>query len=118
MASRSKSSRGPLGPPPPGCAVVAYLRDPREKLWGFLLALDAAGAWLRAIDLDSFEDWARQEAAGEDATIGLSTLFVPFLRVEKFVVDEDQPGLGSLSRRFEAITGMPARRRAGLPAGG
>jgi len=96
---------------------VAHLRDPREKLWGFLLAVDAAGAWLRGIDLASFEDWARQEAQGGEAGLGLSTLFVPFLRVEKLVVDEGGAGVASLSERFEAITGVAVHEHVGVLRG-
>ena len=120
MKSRSvpvadkKPARRPFGPPKLGCAVIAHLREPREKLWGFLLGMDAAGAWLRGIDLGSFEDWARQEASGEKAGVGLSTIFVPFLRVEKLVLDEGVAGAPSLSKRFEAIAGFPASRSAGL----
>lgn len=106
-----------LGPPPPGSAVVAHLRDPREKLWGFLLSVDAAGAWIRGIDLASFEDWARQEAQGGEAGLGLSTFFVPFLRVEKLVVDEGAAGVGSLSERFRDITGVKVHHHAGVGTG-
>lgn len=111
---RGTRKRPTVGPPPAGTAVVAHLRDPREKFWGFLLATDAAGAWLRGIDLSSFDDWARQEAQGGEEGMGLSTLFIPFLRVEKLVVDETSGGLPSVSDRFRGITGVTVQAHAGL----
>jgi len=112
--TRRSTAAATFAPPAPGTPVVAHLRDPREKLWGFLLALDAAGAWLRGIELESFEHWARQEAGTGETGLALSTVFIPYLRVEKFVVDEASGGVGSLSDRFEAIAGVAAHTRAGL----
>lgn len=85
--------------------VVLYLHAPREKHWGRLLSMDAAGLWLRGIELDSFEAWARQQLSEEPAHLGLSTFFVPFLRVEKMVVDERTGPVPSMRERFETITG-------------
>ncbi|MEJ2368934.1 MAG: hypothetical protein P8Z49_11460 [Acidobacteriota bacterium] len=104
--------------PGAGSIVVAYLREPREKVWGALLGLDAAGVWLRGIELASFEDWMRQEASDSQGAMGLSTFFVPFLRVEKLVVDEDLPGVPSLSGRYRSVTGRPAETCFGMEAGG
>ncbi len=115
--AQKKPSRQLFESPKPGCAVIAHLREPREKLWGFLLGMDGSGAWFRGIDLGSFEDWARQEASGKETGMGLSTIFVPFLRVEKLVLDEGTAGAASLSQRFEAIAGFPASRSAGLEGG-
>jgi len=115
--TRRPGAAATFGPPAPGTPVVAHLRDPREKMWGFLLSLDGAGAWLRGIELASFEAWAHQEAGGEETGLALSTVFVPFLRVEKFVVDEATGAIGSLSDRFEAIAGVAPHTRAGLGGG-
>lgn len=97
----------PLGShaPGPGTWVVVYLREPREKAFGMLLHMETAGGWFRGIELGSFEDWAREIASGREATMGLSTFFVPFLRVEKMVADEPTGAVPSLGERFEAITG-------------
>ena len=116
--ARRSDAGTPFAPPAPGTPVVAHLRDPRGKLWGFLMAVEGAGAWIRGIELESFEDWARQEAAGGETGLGLSTVFIPFLRVEKLVVDEVSGGIGSLSDRFESITGVKAHTHAGLDDGG
>jgi hypothetical protein len=107
LESKGKSSRKrPVGPSlGAGTCIVAYLREPREKAWGFLLRMEPSGVWIRGIELGSFEDWARGQASGADGTLGLSTFFVPFLRVEKLVVDERMGPVPSMAERFEAITG-------------
>ncbi len=92
----------------PGSFVVAYLRDPREKVWGMLLRLEAAGFWIRGIELNAFDDWVRERAAGLSGTLGPSTSFLPFLRVEKIVVDEALGPAASLKERLEAAVGRPA----------
>ena len=99
---------GPIGSDrvgPRRHVVVLYLHSPREKHWGLLMKMDAAGLWLRGIELDSFEAWARQQTSEEPAHLGLSTFFVPFLRVEKVVLDERTGPVPSMRERFEAITG-------------
>ena len=91
-----------------GKVVVVYLHDPKEKNWGLLLKMEPYGLWLKGIALASVEDWARELAADGPNTMGLSTFFVPFLRVEKVVADERAGAVPSLSERFEAITGRSA----------
>jgi hypothetical protein len=88
--------------------VVAYLREPREQSWGLLLKLDGSGAWLRGIELGSFEAWVRQVAKGEAGFLGLSTFFVPLHRVEKLVADLPSGPVPSLAGRLEQVTGRPA----------
>ena len=65
------------------------------------------GLWLRGIELDSFDAWAREQASAEVGHMGLSTFFVPHLRVDKVVLDERVGPVPSLSERFETITGRP-----------
>lgn len=91
-----------------GTVVVLYLREPKEKNWGLLLKMEPYGLWLKGIELASVEDWARDLAAEGGNTMGLSTFFVPFLRVEKIVADERSGAVPSVSERFEAITGRTA----------
>ncbi len=91
-----------------GMVVVVYLHDPKEKNWGLLLKMEPYGLWLKGIALASVEDWARELAADGPNTMGLSTFFVPFLRVEKIVADERAGAVPSLSERFEALTGRSA----------
>src|SRR5690349_16796492 len=49
----------------PGSIVLATLREPREKIWGALLALDPAGVSLHGIELSSFEDATSAVVGGE-----------------------------------------------------
>jgi hypothetical protein len=89
----------------PGQPVLAYLREPQEKLWGVLRRLDAAGLLLEGIDLTSFDDWVAQIERGEDSVVGPSVLFVPALRLEKVLLDRSSGKLPSLADRFRARTG-------------
>lgn len=88
--------------------VVVYLREPKERNWGLLLKMEPYGLWLKGIELASVDDWARELAAEGQNTMGLSTFFVPFLRVEKIVADERAGAVPSISERFETITGRTA----------
>jgi len=87
----------------PPAVVVLYLQNPRERYWGLVRALDATGIVLHGTDLDSFDDWVRQAAAGE--TSAASTLFFPLARVEKVLVDGPAGEAPSLQQRFERRVG-------------
>jgi len=89
----------------PGAVVLAYLRDPQEKMWGVLRKLDQSGAVLEAIDLGSFDDWVSQLERGEESVVGPSLLFVPIGRVEKLLLDRSSGHLPSLAERFERSIG-------------
>ncbi len=88
-----------------GEAVILYLREPKEKVWGLLLQLHAAGIVVRCIDLGAFEDWMRQEARGEEPYLGLSTIFYPMGRVERMEKDETLGPMASYSARFAREVG-------------
>ena len=60
-----------------GDAVIVYLQAPKEKVWGLLLSLQAAGIVLRCIDLAAFDDWMRQEARRDEPYLGLTTVRQP-----------------------------------------
>ena len=96
-----------------GACVVLYLHTPREKHWGILLQIDAAGLWMRGIELESFDAWAREQASAELGHMGLTTFFVPFLRVDKVTLDERVGAVPSLAERFESITGQSLAEWAG-----
>ncbi len=105
----------PSAEPGPGQAVLVYLREPQEKLWGVLRRLDAAGVVIEGIDLGSFDDWVAQVERGEEAAVGPSVLFVPMLRIEKILLDRRSGNLPSLAERFRERTGKSveqALRRA------
>jgi methylmalonyl-CoA/ethylmalonyl-CoA epimerase len=93
----------------PGDAVLAYLGDPSEKLFGVLHRLDPAGVVLEAVDLGSFDDWIAQVERGEEG-IGPSVLFLPMRRVEKLLLDRRSGELPSLSERFERRVGRTVQQ--------
>lgn len=100
---RSAESESPVLTP--GSAVLVYLRDPKEKLWGVLRRLDATGVVVEGVDLESFDDWVVQVERGEESVVGPSVLFVPVTRVEKVLLDRSSGSLPSLAERFERRTG-------------
>ena len=44
----------------PDSIVIVSLHTPKEKLWGSLVSMNAAGVTIRGIDLNSFDDFIRQ----------------------------------------------------------
>ena len=97
----------------PGSAVLSYLRDPPEKLWGVLQRLDATGVVIEGVDLGSFDDWVAQIERGEESVIGPSVLFLPMTRVEKILLDRSSGDLPSLAERFERRTGRTVQEVLG-----
>lgn len=89
----------------PGDAVVVYLRDPQEKLFGILRSLETHGITVEAIDLASFDDWVVSAERAGDESIRPSVLFVPMHRVERVLMDLPAGDLPSLSQRFERRVG-------------
>ena len=94
--------------------IIVNLVNPKEKFFGVLLALSAAGITLRAINLDSFDDWVRQVAHGEETDLDLITMFVPLFRVERIFLDEPSGAIKSFAQRFEASVGTPLAKYLGL----
>jgi hypothetical protein len=86
-----------------GSTVLLTLHSPREKFFGVLVKLAAAGVELRGIPLESLDDLARQLRAGERA--GASTLFFPMHRVERIELDAPAGELPSLGESFAAKAG-------------
>lgn len=89
----------------PGTPVVVYLHSPKEKVWGMLVSTHGAGIVVRGLDLAVFDDWMRQEARGDEALIGLTTLFYPMHRVERMEQDETVGPLVSYADRFAQQVG-------------
>lgn len=87
-----------------GSAVVIVLHSPREKCWGVLDEINAAGVFLRGIDLNAFDDWT-SAVAHDEPFIGLTDLFLPMWRVERLTRDESAAGVQSLAEQFENRTG-------------
>ena len=89
----------------PGAVVLVTLSSPREKFWGILLQVSAAGISLRGLELNSFEDFVHQVRAGEPATP--AAVFFPMHRVERMEADEHSGDIPSLKERFQEKTGRP-----------
>ena len=86
-----------------GSLVIVNLVNPKEKFFGVLSALSPAGVTIRAINLDSFDDWIHQIARDED--LDLMTMFVPLFRVERIFLDEASGSIKSYSQRFHEVVG-------------
>jgi hypothetical protein len=99
----------------PGSIVILHLQNPREKIWGVMLAMNHFGTTLRGIDVYSFDDWTRSVLNPSESTIGLSTIFIPMLRVEKIVLDETSGGYKSLSEQFKERVGHDVLEFMDLP---
>ncbi|HET8798161.1 MAG TPA: hypothetical protein VFO89_10765 [Thermoanaerobaculia bacterium] len=85
--------------------VIVNLITPKEKFFGVLRALSPAGVTMRAVNLDSFDDWIHQIARGEEQDIDLVTMFVPLFRVERIFLDEPAGAIKSYSQRFVEVVG-------------
>lgn len=94
--------------------VIVNLITPKEKFFGMLRALSPAGVTMRAINLDSFDDWIRQIARDEEPNIDLVTMFVPLFRVERIFLDEPSGAIKSYAQRFEEVVGRPVDDYLGI----
>ncbi len=90
---------------PTGSPVIVYLHSPREKLWGLMRELNAAGVFLRGIDLNTFDAWVQMIVRGE-RNIGLTQVFLPMWRVERIALDETIDDIPSMSDQFYNRVGM------------
>src|SRR5882724_5546667 len=94
------------GPFQSGALVLVTLSAPREKFWGAILSLSAAGISLRGCELVSFEDCVAMTRSGEGFTPG--AVFFPMHRVERMEIDASVNGLPSLAERFAKETSVDA----------
>src|ERR1044072_3896440 len=97
-----------------GTAVVIVLHSPREKCWGMLDEINAAGVFLRGLDLNAFDDWTRA-VVYDEPFIGLKDLFFPRWRVERLTRDETAGGVPSLAEQFEKRTGRALEEFMSVP---
>lgn len=88
-----------------GESVVLVLHTPREKLLGVLEEINAAGIFVRAIDLGYFDDWCSSIVNGEPH-LQMSDYFFPMWRLERLMRDESSAGSLSMSEQFEQRTGL------------
>jgi len=87
-----------------GAPIVVVLHSPREKCWGLLDEITAAGVFLRGLDLNSFDDWLHSLSHNEPF-VGVNDLFFPLWRVERLTRDETAGGVPSLCEQAERRTG-------------
>jgi len=87
-----------------GDPIVLVLHTPKEKCWGILDEIGAAGVFLRGLDLNSFDEWVRA-VSHDEPFMGLSDLFSPMWRVERLSRDEASGGIPSLFEQVEQRTG-------------
>jgi len=92
-----------------GALSIVHCREPKEKMWGVLMRLDAIGLTVRGLDLASVDDWLRQERAGDAALIGPSTVFIPTHRIVRVDLDETGAAVASFADRFAEACGRDAR---------
>jgi len=84
--------------------AVVTLGNPREKLWGAILALTPEGVSLCGIELASFEDLISMIKDGEP--FSPSVVFFPMHRLERMELDLPDGNIPSLSQRFTSKTGL------------
>lgn len=85
--------------------VIVSLHEPKERVWGQLLALTQAGVTVRGLDINSFDDFVRQVRNDAEDLVGLATIFYPMQRVERIALDEPKGSIPSLSQNFERQVG-------------
>jgi len=64
---------------------------------------------MRGIEVDLFDDWARQHRTGGEPELGLATLFFPLHRVEKIFEDSRVGSVASYAERFFDMVGRDVR---------
>ena len=88
----------------PGESVIIVLHTPREKLLGILYEINPSVLYVRAIELNYFDDWCRSIAEGEQY-LPMSDYFLPMWRLERMTRDESSEGAPSMAEQFEQRTG-------------
>jgi hypothetical protein len=88
-----------------GDCVILILQNPREKVFGLIDEISAAGISIRGIDLEYFEDWSRSIANGEPQLAMIDSFF-PMWRVERMTRDQGDSHAPSMEEQFEERTGL------------
>jgi hypothetical protein len=89
----------------PNSIVIISLHTPKEKVWGELVEVSAAGVTIRGTDVSAFDDFVSQVLHPEGERVGLPTLFFPMVRVERIALDEPHGSIPSLAGMFEQKVG-------------
>lgn len=87
-----------------GDPVLIVLQNPREKVWGVVREINNAGAFVRGIDLNSFEEFVLA-VSNNDPFYGLSEQFFPMWRIERIAKDDPDGDIPSMNEQFEQRTG-------------
>ncbi|HZT74172.1 MAG TPA: hypothetical protein VE996_11000 [Terriglobales bacterium] len=85
--------------------VVVTLANPREKIWGQLLALNPGGLTVRGVELNSFDDFIAQILEYRQGRLPFPTSFFPMHRVERVSLDESIGEIAALGERFRSRVG-------------
>ena len=93
-----------------GDAVVVYLKEPRERIWGVLRSLDDAGVMVEGFELDSFDSWLGCVIEGSSWRSQIAVLFFPMARVQRVSLDRGDETAPSMAERFETRVGQSIER--------
>lgn len=87
-----------------GEIITIVLHSPREKIIGVMHEINAAGVFVRGIDLNAFDDWSRA-IVNDEPFYSMQDYFYPMWRVERITRDEHTPDLPSMAEQFKQRTG-------------
>lgn len=85
--------------------IIIILQNPREKVFGVLHEINAAGVFVRGIDLEYFDEWTTAIKNGEQY-LPMQDSFYPMWRVERLSRDESSEVMASMAEHFEQKTGL------------
>jgi hypothetical protein len=88
-----------------GQNIIIIMQNPREKIFGVLDEIRAAGIFVRGIDLNYFDEWT-QAINNNEQYLPMQNLFYPMWRIERVSVDESSHGMPSMAEQFEQRTGL------------
>ncbi len=88
-----------------GESIIIVMQNPREKIFGVLHEINAAGVFVRGIDLEYFDEWTTAIKNGEQF-LPMQDAFYPMWRVERLTRDESSDALDSMAEQFEQKTGL------------
>ncbi len=88
-----------------GESVIIVMQNPREKIFGVLHEINAAGIFVRGIGLEYFDEWTQAIKNGEQY-LPMQDSFYPMWRVERISRDESSYEIDSMQEQFEQRTGL------------
>ena len=88
-----------------GESVIIVMQNPREKIFGVLHDINAAGVFVRGIDLGYFDEWT-MAIKNSEQYLPMQNSFYPMWRVERISRDESSHGILSMAEQFEQRTSL------------